>query len=88
MNTKQILQQTTTEQQETSRIVKGYNLYISGAVTRFDNTTFTVLGDRGIKYGVDMDILNESYECQCPDHQNRLVVCKHIIAVQFLQIGL
>lgn len=85
MNTKiQIVQ---TIEQETNRIVKGWNLYNNGNISyNTTNNNFDVIGAKGDIYKVDIE--GEIYDCSCPDHQYRQVICCHIIGTQFYQIGL
>lgn len=79
----------TNEQQE-SRIAKGYNLYNTGKVVPIESNIFEVIGDKGNSYSVEdfSTDIDPIYTCNCADHSFRQVICKHIIAVQFFQLKL
>jgi transposase-like protein len=66
-----------------ARMVRGYAIIAKGdKITQLDRETFLVPSQsKNIKYQVRR--VNGEWHCECPDHQYRLVQCKHIYAVQF-----
>jgi hypothetical protein len=79
-----------TNEQEVSRIAKGYKLYNSGNVTQIEPNLFEVIGDSGDKYAVEdfSTDIEPIFVCPCADHSFRQVICKHIHAVEFYIMGL
>lgn len=71
------------EDQQVNRIAKGNEIYKAGLVEPISNNEYIVSG----KYYLE-DFGNGTYTCNCADHTFRQVICKHIIAVQFYQLGL
>jgi len=68
---------------EEPRMARGCGILLNGsAITQLDQSTFLVPSQsrNGSRYLVNSD--GEKWNCECPDHQFRLVRCKHIIAVQ------
>jgi len=66
------------------RMVKGYQILINGdKITQLDKNSFLVpsQSNKNLKYRVEK--IGDGWWCECPDHQYRLVYCKHIYAVQF-----
>ena len=73
---------TTTEMMET-RAVRAYEILNNGSlITQLDQNVFLVPSQskNGDKYRVEK--INGIWTCECPDHQCRRVVCKHIFATQ------
>jgi transposase-like protein len=64
------------------RAIRGYGILMNGSmITQLDQTTFLVPSQsKNTKYLVHKD--GEDWSCECPDHQFRVVQCKHIYAVQ------
>ena len=67
---------------EQRREERGYGILMNGStITQIDRESFLVPSQsRNVKYLVRKD--EESWNCECPDYQFRLVQCKHIYAVQ------
>jgi len=65
-----------------SRAIRGYGILLNGSsITQLDRTAFLVPSQtKNVKYLVCKE--GEGWSCECPDHQFRLVYCKHIYAVQ------
>lgn len=79
------------ENQQDSRINKGYNAYLEGKVTKTNiPRLYEVIGSKGEKRIVeDLTMegdINEFYTCSCEDFTYRKVVCYHQIAVQFYKL--
>jgi transposase-like protein len=64
------------------RAIRGYGILMNGStITQLGPTTFLVPSQsKSAKYLVHKN--GEDWSCECPDHQFRLVQCKHIYAVQ------
>jgi len=65
------------------RMMRGYALLTnSKEITQLDRDTYLVPSQskKGDKYRVEK--VDGEWRCECPDHQFRLVQCKHIYAVQ------
>lgn len=64
------------------RAQRGYGIIANGTpITQLDEDTFLVPSQtRNAKYLVRRE--GENWSCECPDHQFRLVQCKHIYATQ------
>jgi transposase-like protein len=67
---------------ENLRAVRGYGILMNGStITQLDQITFLVPSQsKNAKYLVHKN--GEDWTCECPDHQFRIVQCKHIYAVQ------
>jgi len=66
------------------RAIRAYEILANGStITQLDRDIFLVPAQsrRGDKYRVER-ISEQEWNCECPDHQFRLVQCKHIYAVQ------
>lgn len=68
---------------ESSRELRGLEILSKGdQIKRIDSDTYRVNSQNGngsylvVKHG-------KEWSCECPDHKNRQVVCKHIYAVYF-----
>jgi len=65
------------------RILRGHELIANGSkIIKLDQDTYLVPSQskNGDKYRVER--IDGEWRCECPDHQYRLVQCKHIYAVQ------
>ena len=67
---------------EQHREERGYGILMNGStIIQIDQESFLVPSQsKNMKYLVRKN--EESWNCECPDHQFRLVQCKHIYAVQ------
>lgn len=65
-----------TEQQETNRIVKAYEIYTQNLIEPISNNEYIVSGKYYVEYFPESDIS----VCNCADHSFRQIRCKHIIA--------
>ena len=67
---------------EQRREERGYGILMNGlTIIQIDRDSFLVPSQsKNVKYLVRKE--NESWICECPDHQFRLVQCKHIYACQ------
>ena len=73
-----------TEQQETNRIAKGYEIYNQNLVEQISKDEYIVRG----KYSVEI-LDDDVYICSCPDYtyrSNKIHSCCHIVSVQFYQL--
>jgi len=67
---------------ENPRTIKGYGILMNGStITQLDHTTFLV-PSQSIKLKYKVQRVNDGWSCECPDHQFRLLYCKHIYAVK------
>jgi len=64
------------------RTIRGYEILMNGkTITQLDRTTFLVPSQsKNAKYLVQKE--GQAWSFECPDHQFRLVYCKHIYATQ------
>ncbi len=75
MNTEVLL----TEQQETNRIAKGFELYNQGYIERLNNKEYLVNGKHLVIDYTDLGLV-----CRCEDSLYRNIErCKHVIAIEF-----
>lgn len=81
MNNKTQLSEQAIEQ-EVNRVVKASQIYEAGLVDKISTNEYIVGGRYYVEYyGGGM------YTCNCADHSFRQVRCKHIIAIQFYEMG-
>jgi len=68
---------------KTSRIIRGYAILAKGCEPKqLDEATFRVPSQSG-NGSYLVAFIDGEWRCECPDHQYRRVVCKHIYAVKF-----
>jgi hypothetical protein len=76
MNTTTLL---ITEQQETNRIAKGYELYINRLIEKLNDTEYLVNGRHIVTDYTDLGLV-----CRCEDSLYRGIErCKHVTAIEF-----
>lgn len=76
------------EQQQANRAVKGYEIYKAKLVEHINPRLFMVKGKYEVEDLTTEEDIDQIFQCSCPDHQYRGVICGHIIAVQFYILGL
>ena len=75
-----------TEQQETNRVVKGYEIYNNGLTEKLNDRVYIVKGKYEVEDLTTKEDIEPVYICSCPDYRYRQVQCAHITAVQFYQL--
>ena len=83
-----IIQQLT-EQQETNRIDKGYQIYLQNLIEHdhINPRLYVVKGKYQVEELTMEGDIEPSYICSCNDYKYRGVLCGHILAVTFYQLN-